>query len=114
MDGLVVSLDPDLDTLKRVWVVAEIAEAMKEKPVHFRLAGSLGYKPMQNLRQGEPLLPHVQDCESTSPDDKAAILKKVDDIDGLCGCGLLHWVDLERCTWLVYTLKALISVPERF
>ena len=36
MEGLVVSLDPKLKTLERIWVVAEIAQAMKHKPVQLR------------------------------------------------------------------------------
>ena len=41
MEGLVVSLDPDLATLNRLWVVAEIAEAVKAKPIQFRAVHGL-------------------------------------------------------------------------
>ena len=67
--GLVVSLDPELQTLKRVWVVAEIGEAMKEKHVQFRCARGLASGPMENLRKKKPVLPPVKDCDYTSKDD---------------------------------------------
>ena len=65
--GLVVSLDPNLETLKRVWVVAEIGEAMKTKPVQFGLFDNLAPGPMENLRSGNPSRAvHCSSCESDS------------------------------------------------
>lgn len=79
MDGLVVSLDPDLMTLTRIWVVAEIGQALaNKKPIQFRMTRGLAPEPLWKLQNGEPLLPPVGQCHASCEKDKQMILAKID------------------------------------
>ena len=41
VEGLVVSLDEELQALTRIWVVAEIAEGIQSKPIKFQFSDSI-------------------------------------------------------------------------
>mmetsp|Transcript_56062 Transcript_56062/g.156188 ORF Transcript_56062/g.156188 Transcript_56062/m.156188 type:complete len:571 (-) Transcript_56062:427-2139(-) len=78
MRGQVVSVDSDLATLTRIWVVAEINEARKSLPVVvFRAAYDLGSQAQAKLLQGEPVIPPVAQCEASDPEDKRMILDSI-------------------------------------
>jgi uncharacterized ParB-like nuclease family protein len=103
--ALVVSLDPDMDTIKRVWVVAEIGQAVQTIPVFFRLALGLSQTTMTNVRENKVLMPTVERCDATSKDDKMRILEKIrgmeggiDSYDTFINCMLE--VQFGRCTRL--------------
>lgn len=75
--GIVVSLDPELDSVKRVWVVAEVGEAMTDQPVQFQFAEGLAEEPMEKLRRREPVVPEVSRCEFTAQADYDMILERI-------------------------------------
>lgn len=86
LDGLVVALDEELETLSRVWCVAEIGQTLDllpSKTLKFKLPGkfseSLLKKPMEDAFRS------VSDCESSRKEDKDLILKQIDEMqDGRC------------------------------
>jgi hypothetical protein len=82
MEGLVVSLDPDLDTLKRVWVVAEVGEAMQILPIVLRCVLGLDDIATDKLKRGEEVLPPVAGCQYTAEEDFRRIIAKIDGLDG--------------------------------
>jgi hypothetical protein len=78
MESLVVSLDPDLTTLERIWVVSEIAEAMQAKPVNFRICSDLSGHCIHKLVNGKPLVTELAKCKATSETDRQRILLEVE------------------------------------
>jgi len=75
--GLVASLDARLQTLRRVWVVSEVAEAFAGRPVRFRMVDPLHEDLQRRLMLGDPLVPLVRDCLASSKEDKDRILEDV-------------------------------------
>ena len=51
--GLVVSLDPSLEALNRIWVVAEVGQAMKSQRTCFRIAMGLSEDATGKLLRGD-------------------------------------------------------------
>ena len=70
MDALVVSLDEEMASIKRVWVVAEIGQAIQCTTVDFRLAMGLAASIKEKLHEGAPLMDSVEVCEATSDEDR--------------------------------------------
>ena len=70
MDALVVSLDEEMASIKRVWVVAEIGQAIQCTTVDFRLAMGLAASIKEKLHEGAPLMDSVEVCEATSNEDR--------------------------------------------
>ena len=81
-EKVVVSLDPELETLKRIWIVKEIGEAVEAKQIVFRCIFGLSSKVMAKLKQGEDVVPPVADCEVTDPKEKRPVLQKIDASEG--------------------------------
>lgn len=77
MEAVVVSLDTELKAVRRLWVIAEIAEAAKDIPVFFRQVGGMGAEPAERLWKGEPLAPAARDGEALCEQDRARVLEKV-------------------------------------
>jgi hypothetical protein len=76
-ESLVVSLDPELHSFTRIWVVTELVEALKRsKPVCFRLALGLSKAVISKLKAGLPLTPPVDKCTSAIQDDRDYILQQ--------------------------------------
>lgn len=75
----VVSLDPDITTLDRIWVVSELAEAlMHGKTVHFRMTESGSDSLASRIRSKGRLFPSVRNCKATSEHDKRHILQRIE------------------------------------
>merc|ERR1712196_449586 len=80
--GIAVALDYKLSVLKRVWVVAEVNQAMtSRKKTVFRFCGGRssvmdgGVKDA--LRCKSRIVPPVVLCEASHPNDKKMILGKI-------------------------------------
>ena len=82
MEALVVSLDRDMSSIKRVWVVAEIGKALLTCPVFFRMAMGLREDGVQKLAQQKPLMETVEMCEATSPADRERIVAQIQAMPG--------------------------------
>ena len=82
VDALIVSLDPSLVAIRRVWCVAEIGKALMAGTVYFRLAEGLAAELAAKLWDGIDLLETVEKCDATSPADRDAILKEIRALDG--------------------------------
>ncbi|CAK0844494.1 unnamed protein product [Prorocentrum cordatum] len=77
MNGLVVSLDKELKTVRRVWVVAEIGQALEmEIPVTYKGEIASCYFAC------DIEFPRVEECEATDKKDKRRILKHIQDTVG--------------------------------
>ena len=59
LEALVVSLDSTLESIKRVWVVAEIGKAMQVGTVLFRLCNGLAREAIEKLGAHKELMPSV-------------------------------------------------------
>lgn len=76
--GIVVSLDPTLGALSRVWCLAEISTALHlEIPIVFRLAREMTQEVKDAVASGQNIIPHVADCKASREEDKACILSKI-------------------------------------
>ena len=108
MDGLVVSLDDDLETLTRVWVLREIwqvtakprsvgsgesSKSVRSGAVQFRTLAELTKRVNMEMEAGN-CIPVLEKCQASDEADKERILKEIDDSPG----GRRAFQTLLRCT----------------
>jgi len=101
--SLIIAADQRFDVLTRVWCIAEIAEAessnIEQNLVLYNAQAIDGhYQMLKRL--------DVNNCEASRPEDKVAILQRIDDVDAfnerlqllIFGAGGLlgKWMDAER------------------
>jgi hypothetical protein len=80
---VLVSLDPELKTLTRLWVHTEIAEAVKAgKPVTIRMVSGVAKEATVKMVRGEFILPLVKDAKYGNKDDYDRTIDKIDAVSG--------------------------------
>jgi hypothetical protein len=76
---VMVSLDPELKTLTRLWVHTEIAEAVKAgKPVTLRTVSGIAKEATVKILRGEFIMPLLKDAKFSNKDDYDRTVDKVD------------------------------------
>merc|ERR1712216_30306 len=83
MQALVVSLDQGLETLLRLWVVAEIGEASATMPIFFRMIMQISKDIQQSLLKEKRVMQSVTNCHVTDPADKERILGELKNAGGI-------------------------------
>ena len=93
MGGLMMSLDPGLAALSRLWVQREVSEAHRGVPLSFRAAMGLDPAAVARMQAGTLQLPEAEACETTTPEDRRRILAEIGAMPG----GRVAFQEFVRC-----------------
>jgi hypothetical protein len=80
---VMLSLDPELKTLLRLWVHNEIAEVVRAgKPLSIRMVSGITKEATVKLVRGEFIVPPVKDAKFSVRDDYERTIEKVEQLSG--------------------------------